>query len=135
MEHLVPLLKHHSTCYHFRLAFDACALASLNNRVGSGHDFEKESLGLYTKALSSTFAALKDPVTATADTTLAAILLLGLYENISARQMGMLAWGSHIEGAIQLVKARGRSILSTQTGRWLFIAVRTQMVRSLLPAT
>lgn len=129
MEHLMPLLKTQSHCYHFRLAFDACALASLNNRVGTGHDFEKESLGLYTKALSSTFAALKDPVQATADTTLAAILLLGLYENISARQMGMLAWGSHIEGAIQLVKARGRDILRTQTGRWLFIAVRTQMVR------
>lgn len=128
MEYLVPLLRNESQTYHFRMAFDACALASLNNRVGSGHDFEKESLGLYTKALSATFAALKDPVQGTADTTLAAILLLGLYENISARQMGMLAWGSHIEGAIQLVKARGRSILNTQTGRWLFIAVRTQMV-------
>jgi len=42
--------------------------------------------------------------------------------------MGMFAWGSHIEGAIQMVRTRGRKQLQTQAGRSLFIAVRTQMV-------
>lgn len=41
----------------------------------------------------------------------------------------MFAWGSHIEGAIQLVKARGKKQLRTKTGLLLFIAVRTMMVR------
>ncbi len=40
----------------------------------------------------------------------------------------MHAWGSHIEGAIQMVKARGCKQRRTKTGLLLFIAVRTQMV-------
>lgn len=40
----------------------------------------------------------------------------------------MLNWGSHTEGAIQLVKARGKKQLKTKIGLGLFTAVRTQMV-------
>lgn len=49
-------------------------------------------------------------------------------KNITATEMGVFSWGSHIEGAISLVKARGRKQLRTKTGLLLFIAVRTQMV-------
>lgn len=42
--------------------------------------------------------------------------------------MGVFSWGSHIEGAISLVKSRGRKQLRTKTGLLLFIAVRTQMI-------
>lgn len=128
MEYVVPLIKADRPAPHFRYAFEACALASLGNRVGPGNDFDKQALGQYTKALATTFAALKDPEAAKQDATLAAVLLLGLFENITARQLGLLAWGSHIEGAIQLVKARGRKQLRTKIGLMLFVAVRTQMV-------
>lgn len=40
----------------------------------------------------------------------------------------MFSWGSHVEGAISLVKARGRRQLRTKTGQLLFVAVRTQMI-------
>lgn len=131
MEYLIPLLKAEQPGEHFKSAFDACAYASLGNRVGPGNDFEQVALTKYTKALSSTYKALRDPELAKHDTTLAAILLLGLFENISAKQLGMLAWGSHTEGAIQLVKARGKKQLRTKVGLLLFIAVRTQMVSAL----
>lgn len=49
-------------------------------------------------------------------------------QSITAKQIGMLNWGSHTEGAIQLVKARGKKQLKTKIGIQLFIAVRTQMV-------
>lgn len=130
MDYLLPLLKADQGGDHFKYAFDACALASLGNRVGPGSDFEQAALSKYTKALSSTYKALRDPELAKHDTTLAAILLLGLFENITAKQLGMLAWGSHTEGAVQLVKARGRKQLRTKLGLLLFIAVRTQMVSS-----
>ncbi|PNY25432.1 White-opaque regulator 1 [Tolypocladium capitatum] len=128
MEFLIPLMKMEHIPLHFKFAFDACALASLNNRVGTGNDFKKETLGKYTRALSATFAALRDPDVAKQDATLASVLLLGLFENITARQLGMLAWGSHIEGAIQLAKVRGRKQLRTKVGLAMFIAVRTQMI-------
>ncbi|KAG6057237.1 hypothetical protein E4U17_001532 [Claviceps sp. LM77 group G4] len=128
MEFVVPLLKAENVPLHYRYAFEACALASLNNGVGNRNHFEKQALGKYTKALSTTFAALRDPEVAKEDATLAAVLLLGLFENITAKTMGMLAWGSHIEGAIQLAKARGRKQLRTKVGLNMFIAVRTQMI-------
>ncbi|KAG6041834.1 hypothetical protein E4U41_001305 [Claviceps citrina] len=128
MEFVVPLLNAERVPLHYRCAFEACALASLNNGVGNRNHFEKQALGKYTKALSTTFAALQDPEVAKEDATLAAVLLLGLFENISAKTMGMLAWGSHIEGAIQLAKARGRKQLRTRVGLNMFIAVRTQMI-------
>lgn len=49
-------------------------------------------------------------------------------QNITAKQLGMLAWGSHVEGAIQLVMQRGRKQLQSKVGVLLFINVRTQMV-------
>lgn len=129
LEFVVPLLNNVDSAPHFKAAFDACAVASLGNRVGAGSKFDSQALGHYTKALSWTFTALKDPKQATADSTLAAILMLGLFENITAKQLGMLAWGSHIEGAIQLVKARGKAQIESKVGLALFVAVRTQMVR------
>ncbi|KAI8670789.1 Zn(2)-C6 fungal-type domain-containing protein [Fusarium keratoplasticum] len=128
MEFVVPLLKAEKPAPHFKLAFDACAVASLGNRVGPGSNFESEALGHYTKALAATFTALKDPEARKEDSTLAAVLLLGLFENITAKQLGMLAWGSHIEGAIQLVKARDKKQSRTKTGLALFVATRTQMI-------
>lgn len=128
---MIPLLKPDYASAHFLYAFKACALASLNNSVGTGNDFDEIAMGLYTKALASTFTALKDPVLTKRDDTLAAILLLGLFENITAKSLGMLAWSSHIEGAIQLVKARGKQQLQSKIGLDLFIAVRTQMVSSI----
>ncbi|OAA49545.1 hypothetical protein NOR_01468 [Metarhizium rileyi] len=128
MEFVVPLLKLDMVPEHYKYAFEACALASLNNGVGNRNHFEKQALGKYTKALSTTFAALRDPEVAKEDATLAAVLLLGLFENITSKTMGILAWGSHIEGAIQLAKARGRKQLRTKVGLDMFIAVRTQMI-------
>lgn len=128
MEFLVPLVKSDTIPSHFKLAFDACALAALNNQVGTGNDLDKEALGKYTKALSATFAALRDPEVAKLDATLVSVLLLGLFENITARKLGMLARGPHVEGAIQLAKSRGRKQLRTKIGLAMFIAVRTQMI-------
>ncbi|OAA45018.1 Zn(2)-C6 fungal-type DNA-binding domain protein [Metarhizium rileyi] len=128
LDFVLPLLKAPEPSQHFLYAFQACSLASLNNRVGTGNDFDKEALGCYTKALASTFSALKDPVLTRRDDTLAAILLLGLFENITAKTLGMLAWSSHIEGAVQLVKSRGQEQLQSKIGLDLFMAVRTQMI-------
>jgi hypothetical protein len=38
------------------------------------------------------------------------------------------AWFSHVEGAVQLVKLRGKKQLRTKIGYSLFVCVRNQMV-------
>ncbi|KKY36364.1 putative negative acting factor [Diaporthe ampelina] len=129
MDYLLPLMKSEAQNSHLQHAFNACSLAHLGNRVRStSEDIPDKALSEYTKALAATHEALKDPEASKTDGTLAAVLLLGLYENITAKEMGMFSWGSHIEGAISLVKQRGRKQLRTKTGLLLFIAVRTQMI-------
>ncbi|KAI0836164.1 hypothetical protein F5Y06DRAFT_111027 [Hypoxylon sp. FL0890] len=135
MDFVIPLMKLEPRS-HLQHAFNACAMAFLNNRGGMGGRFADQALLEYTKALNGTNNALRNPDTQLADSTLAAVLLLGLFESITAKQIGMLNWGSHTEGAIQLVKARGKKQLKTETGLMLFIAVRTQMIiHSLTSAT
>ncbi|KAL2186002.1 hypothetical protein L209DRAFT_688808 [Thermothelomyces heterothallicus CBS 203.75] len=148
LEYILPLLEQTSAnrdgMAHLRHAFDACALASLGNRLPTSSTISPSNGpktgwppplpgrpgpgGAYSKALRATQAALVDPVRWRNDDVLAAVLLLGMFESITATQLDSLAWGSHVEGAIQLVKARGRSQLKTKIGLQLFIAVRTQLV-------
>lgn len=46
----------------------------------------------------------------------------------------MLAWRSHIDGAVNIIKARGREkMCQTGLGTLLFIAVRYHLVRQPLP--
>lgn len=132
MDYLIPLLRTESLDSHLQHAFNACALASLGNRVMSdGVKFQERAYAEYTKALAGTNAALRHPEASKSDGTLAAVLMLGMFENITAKQMGDFAWGSHVEGAIQIVRARGRKQLRTKTGLLLFVAVRTQLVSPL----
>ncbi|KIH89099.1 hypothetical protein SPBR_06595 [Sporothrix brasiliensis 5110] len=111
------------------IAFRACALASMGTRVASnGFAFADKALSAYTRALAATHLALRDPALSRADNTLGAVLLLSLFESITAKHMGLFAWGSHIEGAVEIVKARNLGQRKTRSGLSLFIAVRTQMI-------
>ncbi|KAK0610468.1 hypothetical protein B0T17DRAFT_620944 [Bombardia bombarda] len=132
MDYLIPLLRAQGTAdTHIRHAFNACALALLGNSRPSadgGEEMGDKAVGEYTRALSATNTALRDPKTAKSDAVLATVLLLGMFESITAKKIGEFAWGSHIEGAIQLVKARGRKQLRTKTGLQLFVMVRRQLI-------
>lgn len=134
LEYLIPLLRAEEVAPQFKAAFDACAMASFANTRGDKLLVER-ALRIHSKALGAINVALNNPDTIKQDSTLASILLLGLFENITTRSLGMLAWGPHIRAAIQLVRKRGRKQLRTKIGVALFIAVRTQMVgsSSLLP--
>ncbi|KAI3339339.1 hypothetical protein F4824DRAFT_508711 [Ustulina deusta] len=127
MDFLLPLLKQEGPDSHIQHAFNACALTFLNNRRGIGGGIWDRALTEYSMALAKTNAALQDRESQQSDASLAAVLLLGMFENVSAKQISSFNWGSHIEGAVQLVKARGRKQVKTRVGFQLFIAVRTLM--------
>lgn len=109
------------------LAFSAASLAALANRPNA------KSLLLraeeqYSRAIRYVNQALRDPVEQKTDETLASVLLLGLFETVMSRKVSMTAWGSHIDGAVMIIKMRGRNQLKTKLGHALFTAVRTQMI-------
>ncbi|KAK3496584.1 hypothetical protein B0T13DRAFT_489154 [Neurospora crassa] len=82
MDYLIPLMKTEtmSSAPHLQFAFNACALASLGNRVKSdGIDFVASAHGEYAKALRATQAALVDRVKCTSDSVLATVLLLAVH--------------------------------------------------------
>jgi hypothetical protein len=81
MDYLIPLMKSESSNSHLQHAFNACALASLGNRGASkGANFTDRAFAEYTKALSATNTALRDPEASKTDGVLAAVLLLGMFE-------------------------------------------------------
>ncbi|KAK4455421.1 hypothetical protein QBC34DRAFT_67644 [Podospora aff. communis PSN243] len=137
MEHLVPLLETTLPDSALSYAFNACAFAALGNRVSAENvDFAALSLKQHTNALVRTQVALGDPATANTDATLASVLLLSLYESITAtKSTGLLAWRSHIDGAVDIVQARGgRMMCNTKTGAHLFNAVRHLLLSRTLSA-
>ncbi|KAL2018759.1 hypothetical protein VTK56DRAFT_387 [Thermocarpiscus australiensis] len=131
MDYIVPLIDSEPPGSALRCAFNACAFALLGNRLSAdGVDLAQLSLREHTLALAQTHKAIGHPAMARANATLAAVLLLCLYENITAiKESRMLAWRSHIDGAVHLVKLRGRDeMCQTKTGLLLFTAVRNNLI-------
>ncbi|KAK3898523.1 white-opaque regulator 1 [Staphylotrichum tortipilum] len=135
MEYLVPLMEAEPPGSALRFAFNACAFALLGNRArAEGMDLSQLSLKEHTLALAQTHKALSQPALASTDSTLAAVLLLCLYENITAiKETRMLAWRSHIDGAVHIIKTRGREeMCRTRMGTLLFTAVKHHLVSRVL---
>lgn len=121
---------------HLSLAFGAVSMASVANRPDTrGRSLLPQAVAQYTKALKATNIALQNPALQRTDQTLAAILMLGFFETICSERSNVMAWYSHIEGAVQLVKMRGKKQLRTKIGYGLFCVVRSQMIISSLSSS
>ncbi|PYH67976.1 Zn(II)2Cys6 transcription factor [Aspergillus vadensis CBS 113365] len=84
----------------------------------------------YGKALIATNNALRDPVSAKSDSTLGAVILLGMYE-LNTFPSPMRGWSQHVRGATKLVELRGMEQLNSSTGLELFRLVRLQNLHDL----
>lgn len=83
----------------------------------------------HTEVLRITNAALRDPERAKADSTLMAVLLLGMFEIITCPSpQSMLVWAKHVHGATTIARIRGRCQLKTELGRRLFLHLRNQII-------
>ncbi|KUI74432.1 hypothetical protein VM1G_10043 [Cytospora mali] len=131
LEYLLPLLNADSRPDSpFQLAYSACALAAMSNRLkADSMDVMGLSFMQHSRALLAVNKALQDPVESKTDGTIATVLLLSLFETITAtKEVGMLAWRTHIEGAMQLVRSRGQEMVHNKTSVLLFNAVRMQII-------
>jgi hypothetical protein len=127
LDFVIPMIKTEPPNSTLSYAFGAVALAGMGNRPNA-KTLLPSAGEQYSRALQHVNAALRDPVLQKADSTLAAVMLLGLFELITSRRTNIMAWGSHIDGAVMLVKMRGKKQLRTKIGQSLFAAVRMQMV-------
>ncbi|OAA56226.1 Zn(2)-C6 fungal-type DNA-binding domain protein [Niveomyces insectorum RCEF 264] len=127
-EYITPVLHDQPRTSALQYALRACAFAALGNRWASDTvDVHAIGISQYTAALAKTTNDLRDPQASKADATLATVLLLGLFENITAKKE-LVAWRSHIEGAVQIVQKRGTRKLRTRSEQLLFNSVRLQLI-------
>ncbi|KAG6353604.1 hypothetical protein INS49_005566 [Diaporthe citri] len=131
LDYLLPLLNSQTRPDSaFQLAYSAVALAAMGNRFkGDSTDLVELSFMQHSRALVAIHRALKDPAESRHDGTLATVLLLSLFEKITAaKEVGLLAWRTHIEGAMHLVRSRGREMVQNKDSVLLFNAVRLQII-------
>ncbi|KAK0122056.1 hypothetical protein ONS95_010320 [Cadophora gregata] len=87
----------------------------------------------YNSALLTISSQLRTIEGARSDQTMAAIMLLGLYEtNTCNNRQSMDTWTRHITGALALLQVRGKELLSTPVGYNLFVYLRTQLITNCL---
>lgn len=99
----------------------AASYASLSLRVGS-HKLMNNARTHYSEALVRTNLALASSDTATLDSCLVAVLLLGLYEVIAfSSGRSSASWTAHTHGAVALIRMRGTQQLRTNLGTRLFL--------------
>ncbi|PWY69703.1 hypothetical protein BO70DRAFT_432353 [Aspergillus heteromorphus CBS 117.55] len=111
-------------------ALTAAGLAALSN-LRMSPQLMLNARRHYTVALSRTNHALQDTVLARRDETLAAVVLLGMFEIITCSD-GSFAdrWVKHMDGAAQLIELRGLQQVERSAGLHLFTQLRAQIVLS-----
>lgn len=80
LDYILPILREEGPDSHIQHAFNACSLAFLDNRRGVGSGCSDKALNEYTVALGKTNDALRDRASQHSDVTLAAVILLGMFE-------------------------------------------------------
>lgn len=87
----------------------------------------------YLSAVRHLNAALQSPVEAKKDSTLMAVMILGIFETLVGRsENSLIAWAAHLNGASALMKIRGPEQLSTVAGRRLFGQITASLATSCL---
>ncbi|OAA53680.1 C6 transcription factor [Cordyceps fumosorosea ARSEF 2679] len=117
---------------HLVASVDAASLAFFALRQFSPpRDMMKLATERYIAALHLVNAALADPVASLADVTLQSVLLLDLYEKlVSRRRASPESRMRHMNGAVSLIRARGKGNLQTYVGRRLTQRLYTTLVIS-----
>jgi hypothetical protein len=101
----------------------ALSLATLGDAIGN-RDMLSESLRLYTQGLGRVQKALYDPELMYKDETLAACMLLAMYEVFQCPGSNRKAYISHHNGCAKLVELRGPAAHAQGLGHSIFQGFR-----------
>ncbi|KAL6721944.1 hypothetical protein ACLMJK_001049 [Lecanora helva] len=83
----------------------------------------------HSSVLRTLTAALQDPETRTADSTLMAVMLLGTFEQVTCTNpQALKSWANHVTGAVAIARARGQNQVQTEVGRDIFTHLRNQII-------
>ena len=129
IEHLLPMYNEVKSKSALSPIVSAIALAALSSKLDRSA-VRDEATRNYTEAISMLKMALCDPVEAKSDYTLLTVILFGLYESMTCTSKSVVAWAKHNEGAVALLKLRGKEMLHSPVSTKFYRFVRNQMVIS-----
>lgn len=102
------------------LSVNAASLAGLAISTKSSAIMQK-ARAAYVDALRVTNSALSVKKTAVKDSTLIAVIMLGMYENMAFQgKQSIQAWIKHVAGACTLLKLRGKEQFESSISRRIF---------------
>ncbi|KAF2721700.1 hypothetical protein K431DRAFT_223660 [Polychaeton citri CBS 116435] len=110
------------------MAVRACGMAALDNAitVPQGRAWSR---ALYGQSLGMLNEALRDTVRCTTNETLIAVAMLSYFENLTCdSRQSIQSWKAHMNGAMQLLKLRGKQQFRNPIGRALFRESRAQIM-------
>ncbi|KAE8452695.1 hypothetical protein EG329_013954 [Mollisiaceae sp. DMI_Dod_QoI] len=120
---------------HLLASMSAVGLASFSNAVHAPELMVRARKD-YVNALQLTNAALQSPTEAKKDSTLFAVMVLGIFETLTGNnERSLAAWTEHINGAAALVKLRGRDQFNTPAGKRMFLQVTGSLMLSCVQRT
>lgn len=129
------ICKQESPEEHLLASMNAVGLATLSNAVHAPELMVRARRD-YVHALQMTNLALRSPVEAKKDSTLFAVMILGIFETITGNnERSLAAWTEHINGAATLVKLRGTAQLQTVVGQRMFLQVTSNLMLSCVQRT
>jgi hypothetical protein len=120
----------HSRDYHRHLAtygfhpliataMTALGLAGVAN-IYTDATLKRKATSWYFNAIRMTNKAISSPDQVKSDTTLLAIMLLGLFE-ATFNEQSFEGWSNHVKGAAALINVRGAQQMSTLPGRRMYL--------------
>ncbi|EMC99357.1 hypothetical protein BAUCODRAFT_400235 [Baudoinia panamericana UAMH 10762] len=111
----------------------ACGTLALANR-NSDQPAREKARRYYIEAITTINAALRHVRRVREDATLAAVLLLGIFEWLNWEPGGSSqdSWRHHVQGSSQVLQMRGRNQLRSAQGRAMFREVRSSIIHNAL---
>ncbi|KAF7888467.1 uncharacterized protein EAF02_003008 [Botrytis sinoallii] len=130
LDHLSDLYESDGIDDNLVAAVQAVGLAGYAHSAKAPH-LINQARAQYAKSLQLTNTALQSPTTVKRDSTLLAILILGIFETITGcNQKSMKAWAEHIHGAAAVVKLRGPEAIKKSGGIRLLAQVTSSLLIS-----
>lgn len=115
---------------HLLTSIYAVGLASLSN-VSRSSELMVQARSGYVAALKLTNQALRSPTEAKKDSTLFAVMILGIFETLAGTSAdSIMAWTQHVYGASALVEFRGMDQLNSAAGQRMFYQVMSNVMIS-----
>jgi hypothetical protein len=121
LEALIPMFEATELNSSLCLATQALAVR-IYAHYSAGNGLKSFAQALLGQALRAAQEAIKDQAQATSNETVLSILLFALYECLTSTSTE--SWSKHIQGAVSIVNARAREVVSDQESHILNRAVR-----------